>query len=47
MKRVSKALHENVLGTGIFTQHWLNLSYPLTALSTFKAGEVALATDIH
>ncbi|MDZ8262421.1 hypothetical protein [Nostoc sp. ChiQUE01b] len=33
MKRVSKALHENILGTGIFTQYWLNAPLPLTALS--------------
>ncbi|WP_375472758.1 hypothetical protein [uncultured Nostoc sp.] len=28
MKRVSKALHENILGTVIFTQHWLNAALP-------------------
>ncbi|MDM9584860.1 MULTISPECIES: hypothetical protein [unclassified Nostoc] len=32
MKRVSKALYENVLGTGISTQHGLNTPLPLTAL---------------
>ncbi|MBN3941734.1 MAG: hypothetical protein V7L21_34780 [Nostoc sp.] len=37
MKRVSKALHENLLKTGIFTQHWLNAPLPLTALSSQEA----------
>ncbi|MBN3941501.1 hypothetical protein [Nostoc sp. NMS9] len=34
MKRVSKALHENVLGTGIFTQHSARAKRPATANST-------------